>query len=160
MNDGLGTFIAGLIIQALSGLDGSVKGQREINETHRWRCNLCQDDPTPDRCTGACCFQSLGQKIGRKVATGGRMTKQNLTTIRGIILAAGWEQNGAISAVDIAGYDEKTYRVVNDALGEQLRPLIKKRVAAEGIVTLQAGMLTIRVQRYQLDAADPMKPPG
>ncbi|MGD8844211.1 MAG: hypothetical protein PVI54_01820 [Desulfobacteraceae bacterium] len=82
------------------------------------------------------------------------MAKQNLTTIRGIILAAAWGENGAISAVDIAGYDEKTYRVVNDKMGKQLRACVKKRVAADGIVMTQNNRLTIQVSRYHIDTAD------
>lgn len=88
---------------------------------------------------------------------GGMMDKQNLTTIQGIILAAGWEKNGAISAVDIAGYDEKTYRVVNDEIGSQLRACIKKRVTANGIVMPKKNKLTIQVRRFQIDTADPKK---
>ncbi|MGD9223133.1 MAG: hypothetical protein PVH22_07805 [Desulfobacteraceae bacterium] len=82
------------------------------------------------------------------------MAKQNPTTIRGIILAAAWGENGAISAVDIAGYDEKTYRVINDEMGKQLRACAKKRVAADGIVMTQNNRLTIQVSRYHIDTAD------
>lgn len=85
---------------------------------------------------------------------------QNPTTVRGIIIAAGWEKNGAISAVDIAGYDEKTYRVVNDEIGKQLHSFIKKRVAADGIIITQNDMLTIQLHRFQIDTADPMMPAG
>lgn len=88
---------------------------------------------------------------------GGMMDKQNLTTIQGIILAAGWEKNGAVSAVEIAGYDEKTYRVANDEIGKQLRACIKKRVTANGIVVPQKNRLTIQVRRFQIDTADPKK---
>jgi hypothetical protein len=86
------------------------------------------------------------------------MAMEILTTVRGIIIAAGWESNGEISAVDIAGYDEKTYRVVNDEIGKRLRSFIKMRVAADGIVTTQMDMLTIQLHRFQIDTSDPKTP--
>ncbi len=85
------------------------------------------------------------------------MAKKNPTIIRGIVLAAGWEKNGAISVVDIADYDEKTYRVVNDEIGNQLLSYVKKRVAAEGIVMMHRGRLTFRVRHFRVDTADPIK---
>lgn len=88
------------------------------------------------------------------------MGKQNLTTIRGIILAADWKKNGGISEVDIAGYDEKTYRVVNDVMGKQLRSCIKKRVTVDGIITTHNNRLTIHVRHFQIDTSDPKEPTG
>ena len=86
---------------------------------------------------------------------GKMMETDNLTTIRGIVLAAEWEKNGLISAVDIAGYDEKTYRVVNDTIGNQLVACVKKRVAAEGTIMKRKGRLTLTVHRFRIDTADP-----
>jgi hypothetical protein len=78
------------------------------------------------------------------------MAKQNPITIRGIVLAAGWDKNGVISEVNIASYDEKTYRVVNDQIGNQLLACEKKQVAADGIVMAHRGRITIRVHRFNL----------
>ena len=82
------------------------------------------------------------------------MAKQNPTTIRGIILAAGWEKNGGISAVDIAGYDEKRYRVVNDAMGRQLHDHMRKQVVVQGRVTMRENRLSIYVSRFQIEDFD------
>jgi len=86
------------------------------------------------------------------------METKNLKTIRGIVLAAEWGKNGLISAVDIAGYDEKTYRVMSDEIGSQLLACVKERVAADGIVIAHRGRPTIRVHRFQIDTTDPIKP--
>ena len=86
---------------------------------------------------------------------GEMMETENLKTIRGIVLAAEWGKNGLISEVDIASYDEKAYRVVNDETGKQLWACVKKRVAAEGIVTKRRGRLTLQVHRFRIDADDP-----
>lgn len=82
------------------------------------------------------------------------MAKQNPTTIRGIILAAGWGKNGGISAVDIAGNDEKRYRVVNDAMGRQLHAHVRQPVVAQGRVTMRENRLSIYVSRFQIEAYD------
>lgn len=82
------------------------------------------------------------------------MAEQNSTTIRGIILAAGWGKNGVISAVDIAGYDEKKYRVVNDAMGKKLQDHVKQPVVARGRVTKRGNRLSICVSRFQIEDFD------
>lgn len=79
------------------------------------------------------------------------MAKHNPTTIRGIILAAGWGKNGGISAVDIAGYDEKTYRVVNDAMGKKLIDHIRQQVVAHGRVTMRENRICIYVSHFQIE---------
>jgi hypothetical protein len=86
------------------------------------------------------------------------MAKRHPTTIRGIVLPAGWEKNGVISAVDIAGYDEKTYRVVNDQIGNQLMTCVKKRIVADGIVMTHRGRLAIKVNHFRVDTVEPAKP--
>lgn len=98
------------------------------------------------------------QSIKKHVTIGEMMETENLTTIRGIVLAAEWKKNGLISAVDIAGYDEKRYRVVSDEIGNQLRAWVKKRVVADGVVMAHRGKSAIRVHRFQVDTADPIKP--
>lgn len=86
--------------------------------------------------------------------TGGMMAKQNLTTIRGIILAAGWGEDGGISAVDIAGYDEKRYRVVSDAMGRKLKDHVRQQVVARGRVTTRENRLSIYVSHFQIEDFD------
>lgn len=55
------------------------------------------------------------------------VAKWGTINIRGIVIASAWNQNGEISAVAIAGYDEIRYRIADDHLGAQLRALIKKK---------------------------------
>lgn len=85
---------------------------------------------------------------------GGMMAKQKPTTIRGIILAAGWGKNGRISAVDIAGYDERTYRVLNDAMGKQLLDHVRQQVVAHGRVTRRQNRSCICVRHFQIEDFD------
>lgn len=80
------------------------------------------------------------------------------TTIRGIVLAADWKPNGEVTAVDIAGYDERKYRVIDDKTGMKLRALLKEKIVAEGLVNATTPMWTIRVVRFWIDTSEPKRP--
>ena len=82
------------------------------------------------------------------------MAKQKPTTIQGIILAAGWGKNGGISAVNIAGYDEKTYRVVNNAMGKKLLDHVRRQVVAHGRVAMRENRLCIYVSQFHTEDFD------
>jgi hypothetical protein len=77
-------------------------------------------------------------------------------SIQGIVIAAAWTPNGDVTEVDIAGYDEKRYRVVGDHIGGQLRDHIKKRVVVDGVVKTIKGSLVITVKRFRV--GNPGKP--
>ena len=61
------------------------------------------------------------------------------------------KQRGDVTEVDIAGNDEKRYRVVDDHIGGQLRDHIKKSVVVDGVVKTQKGALVITVKRFRID---------
>jgi hypothetical protein len=85
------------------------------------------------------------------------MGKRIAITIRGIVIAAAWKQNGEISAVDIAGYDENRYRVANDHFGIQLQGLIKKRIVVDGFVETENNKSVLYIRHFQIDTSDTMK---
>ena len=75
-------------------------------------------------------------------------------SIRGLIIAAAWTPKGDVAAVDIAGYDEKRYRVIGDQIGRQLRSHIKKRATVDGVIDAKDGALLLRVKRFHIDDPD------
>ena len=75
-------------------------------------------------------------------------------SIRGLIIAAAWTQKGEVAAVDIAGYDEKRYRVVDDRIGKQLRTYIKKKVVVHGVLDTENGNKVLYVERFRIDNPD------
>jgi len=83
--------------------------------------------------------------------------KKQITTIRGIVVPAAWRPGGLVAAVDVAGYDESRYRVVDDPMGKQLLGLLKKRVIADGVLQTIDNRPTILVQRFRIDPSDPMR---
>ena len=79
------------------------------------------------------------------------MNKQTPFSIHGVVIAAAWTPQGDIKEIDIAGYDEKRYRVVEDNIGGKLRNYIKKSVVVDGFVKSQDGELVITVKRFHID---------
>ena len=76
--------------------------------------------------------------------------------IKGIVIAAEWGPDGNVSAVDLAGYDEKRYRIANDPRGHQLHGLVKHSVVIHGRLTSENKQNTIHVEYYRLDPEDPV----
>lgn len=91
--------------------------------------------------------------------TGDPMGKHRPITLTGIVIAAAWEQNGAVKAVDFAGYDEKRYRVANDPTGKRLRRRVQERLVVEGVIENTAGQAIIHVKRFHRDHATPVDDP-
>lgn len=85
------------------------------------------------------------------------MEKRITINIRGILVAAAWKHNGEISAVDIAGYDEKRYRVADDHLGAQLLAMIKKRIVVDGILKSENNNSVIHIHHFHIDTSDVIK---
>ena len=79
------------------------------------------------------------------------MNKKNQTTIRGIVIASCWRSNGSISALDIASFDEKLYRVVNDAMGNKLRAHVKQLVVAEGILAIRCNRTHFYIREFHIE---------
>jgi hypothetical protein len=79
------------------------------------------------------------------------MKKLTPIHLKGIVIAATWENNGAVSAVDIAGYDEKRYRVADNLVGQQLKQLVKERLVIDGIVEMTANRTILHVKSFQRD---------
>ena len=66
---------------------------------------------------------------GRK-RLGASMDERPSIDLKGIVIAAEWAPDGDVTAVDIAGYDEKRYRIADDSRGRQLRRLVKRKVVS------------------------------
>ncbi|BBO84916.1 hypothetical protein DSCO28_54820 [Desulfosarcina ovata subsp. sediminis] len=73
--------------------------------------------------------------------------------MKGIVIAAAWGENGDITAVDIAGYDEKRYRVADDLVGRQLKQWIKERLIVDGMIEKTGNRTILHVKAFQRDDA-------
>jgi hypothetical protein len=82
------------------------------------------------------------------------MEKTKPISIEGIIIASEWEPNGEIKAVDIAGYDETRYRIVDDHVGRKLNDLIQKKVIVSGFVDITKVRPNIQIHTFRIDCSD------
>ena len=79
------------------------------------------------------------------------MEKQTPITLKGIVIAAEWGKNGEVSAVEIAGYDERRYRVVDDLMGIRLRQIVHEKVIVDGTIEKRTNGIIIYVKGFRFD---------
>ena len=72
--------------------------------------------------------------------------------LKGIVIAAEWAPDGDVTAVDIAGYDEKRYRIADDSRGRQLRRLVKRKVVMRGRLVRENQRDLFFVEAFRIDA--------
>ena len=82
------------------------------------------------------------------------MEKQTPITLKGIVIAADWGKNGEISAVEIAGYDERRYRIADDLMGIRLRQIVHEKVIVDGIIENTTNGIIIYVKGFRFDCSD------
>ena len=71
--------------------------------------------------------------------------------LKGIVIAADWGSNGKVQAVDIAGCDEKRYRVADNPLGRQMLEYPRARVSLTGTIDRTTDPATLFVDWFRLD---------
>ena len=77
--------------------------------------------------------------------------KQANQFITGIVVAAGWDDDGNIVLISIQGYDEKEYVVKMNRCGKELRDLINRKVKVSGNVSERLdGKRLIHIGQYNL----------
>jgi hypothetical protein len=84
---------------------------------------------------------------------GRKKTKEgdNLTTIRGIVIAAEWDDEGNPLATSISSPGEQEYLVEQDSKGKELLGLLRQEIEVAGIVKKrERGRNTIAVRIYRL----------
>jgi hypothetical protein len=84
---------------------------------------------------------------------GGKKTKEgdNLTTIRGIVIAAEWDDEGNPLATSISSPGEQEYLVEQDSKGKELLGLVRQEIEVAGVVKKrERGRNTIAVRIYRL----------
>lgn len=79
------------------------------------------------------------------------MSDLNRIELRGLVVAAAWKANGEVAAVDIAGYDEKRYRVADDGMGKSLRAHLKMRVIIDGLAEQRGDAVVVHVVGFRID---------
>lgn len=71
--------------------------------------------------------------------------------ITGIVVAAGWDDNGNVALISIQGYDEKEYIVKMNRCGKELMDFINRKVMVSGNISDRVdGKHFIQVNQYDL----------
>jgi hypothetical protein len=70
--------------------------------------------------------------------------------IKGVIIAARWNQEGKVTVVAISGRDEIEYRVERRGKGWELMRHISEEVSVDGEVRGRDGKRSIRIWDYDL----------
>jgi len=79
-------------------------------------------------------------------------TGDELTSIRGILIAVDWDENGNTVAAAVFDQDEEDYLVHLDAKGKELLGFIRREVEIVGVIRKTSkGRKTITVKSYAVD---------
>jgi hypothetical protein len=82
------------------------------------------------------------------------MHTDSITTVRGIVVPADWDDQGRVLKLAIVTFFEDRVMVVPDARGMSLISCLRKTVRVDGILRTQGNLREIEVQDYAVD------PPG
>ena len=91
-------------------------------------------------------------ECNRKRDDKSRETNIPLTTIRGIVIPADWDEKGNVVAIAISTYDEDEYfiNIEKREKGKKLLALIREEVEVSGLVHENEDIKTITVKKYRL----------
>lgn len=68
--------------------------------------------------------------------------------VEGIIIPAGWDNNGNVVNLAIATRTEEEYLITDEDQVAKLKPLLRQEVEVRGILQTQQGKRIIRVKRF------------
>jgi hypothetical protein len=74
---------------------------------------------------------------------------QEFITVRGLLVPAGWDEQGNVVSVAVSTFDEDEYLLESDAKEELVR-LIRKRVVITGVPRSLSGKKCLSVKSYDL----------
>lgn len=84
-------------------------------------------------------------------AMGMSMNTTQTTTLRGIIVPEGWDDQGKVLKLAIATYDEGRVLITPNVQGMKLLSWLRKTVKLEGILTLEGALREINVHGFVVD---------
>ncbi len=81
----------------------------------------------------------------------GSRDQSGLTTLRGLLVPASWDERGVINSATVLTYFEEDYLIDQNPLGEELLAFVRQRVKVIGVVREdQNGNKIITVKKYEI----------
>lgn len=81
----------------------------------------------------------------------GSRDQSGLTTLRGLLVPASWDERGKTTAATVSTYFEEDYLIDQNPLGEELLVFVRQRVKVIGFVREdQNGQKIITVKKYEI----------
>lgn len=81
----------------------------------------------------------------------GSKDQSGLTTLKGLLVPASWDERGGITAATVSTYFEEDYLIDQNPLGEELLVFVRQRVKVIGFVREdQNGQKIITVKKYEI----------
>ena len=74
------------------------------------------------------------------------------TTLRGIVIPATWNENGAVLSLAIATFSEEKIFVANTPAGQRLMSHLRTAVKVEGTLKTEGGKRMIEVDNFAAEA--------
>jgi hypothetical protein len=75
---------------------------------------------------------------------------KKLINIRGIVMPAGWNENGNVTALSISTFNEEEYLIEKNQQEKQLYSFIRKEVEVDGIIKGFNGKKKIEIKHYRI----------
>ena len=97
------------------------------------------------------CSRILRKNPGTLIAWKYTMNTDKTTTIRGIVIAADWDDNGTILRLAILTYEENRIMVVPNDQGMELISFLRKSVQVNGILRQKENTMEIEVHTFAID---------
>ncbi len=124
-----------------------------VDETTKKTCEFRQVELLARALQKNNCDTKINLKPRRNVFKKSKVktTKNIKPLITGIVVAAGWDDDGNVALISIQGYDEKEYVVKMNRCGKELMGLINRKVKVSGKVSKRIdGKRLIQVSQYDI----------
>ena len=78
----------------------------------------------------------LYKNIERKTPVKNSQSTKRSVSLKGLVLPAKWDENGDVTALKLATFDEKEYAVINDVVGKELFQHVRQEIFARGCLMI------------------------
>jgi DNA-binding protein HU-beta len=86
----------------------------------------------------------------------GQNEEYGVIKVRGLIVPADWDPNGAVITIGLSAFDEGEYLIDNDENGRELFSFMRQEVEISGEMRKEEEKMVIKVSQFSLGRAEKM----